>query len=87
MNAYGQKRAENKRKIQEDLDRLALNSTRIAERAGVTRQTVSATLNGHCHSPKVLEALRNAGVPEELLFDPRKIAFDPCRMRAEEGAA
>ena len=72
MNHYGQQRANHKRMIQKALDDAALNSVRIAERAGVSRRTVSATLNGHCHSPKVLEELRKAGVAEGYLLDPRK---------------
>ena len=71
-NNFGQKRAKNKRLIQQALDNAGLNAARIAKNAGVSPQTVSATLNGHCHSPKVLEALRKAGVAETLLSDPRK---------------
>ena len=44
----------------------------VAEIAGVTPQTVSATLNGFRHSPRVLDALRSFGVPERFLFDPRR---------------
>ena len=72
MNKYGQKRARNKRLIQLHMDDLELTGPILAEKAGVTRQSVSATLNGHLHSPKVLKALREAGVPENLLCDPRK---------------
>lgn len=72
MNKYGQKRAKNKRLIQQHLDEAGLNGPMIAEKAGVSRQAVSATLNGHMHSEKVLGELRNAGVPEKLLCDPRK---------------
>lgn len=72
MNKYGQRRAQNKRLIQMQLDEAGLDGVMIAERAGVSRQAVSATINGHCHSPKVLEELRKAGVPEKLLFDPHK---------------
>ena len=72
MNRYGQKRAQNKRLIQMKLDEAGLDGSKIADRAGVSRQAVSATLNGHSHSPTVLEELRNAGVPEKLLCDPRK---------------
>lgn len=32
---------------------------------------VHNTINGHNHSPRVLDALRKVGIPAELLFDPR----------------
>ena len=66
---YGRKRADSKREIQR-----ILNFVDVAEAAGVTRQTVSATMNGYRHSPRVLDALRSFGVPERLLFDPRRTA-------------
>lgn len=33
---------------------------------------VSKTIAGNIHSPRVLDALREMGVPEKLLFDPRR---------------
>ena len=36
------------------------------------KQAVYATVNGLNHSARVLDALRDLGVPERLLFDPRK---------------
>ncbi|EEB33471.1 hypothetical protein DESPIG_01630 [Desulfovibrio piger ATCC 29098] len=44
----------------------------LGRRIGVTAEAVSATVLGKRHSPRVLEALRREGVPEECLFDPRK---------------
>lgn len=72
MHKYGQKRAQNKRLIQQQLDAAGLNTIMVAERAGVSPQSVSKTLNGHMHSEKVLEELRKAGVPERFLCDPRR---------------
>lgn len=72
MFKYGQDRAKNKRLIQKKLDELGLDSKAIAKLAGVCSQTVYSTLNGHIHSQKVLNTLRDAGVPENLLSDPRK---------------
>ncbi|WP_277424679.1 LacI family DNA-binding transcriptional regulator [Desulfovibrio sp. ZJ369] len=43
----------------------------MAALAGVSKQTVSATMNGFRHSPRVLDTLRLLGVPEDLLHDPR----------------
>lgn len=44
----------------------------LAEEIGVSVESVSATIRGRMHSPKVLGALRGRGVPEKYLFDPRK---------------
>lgn len=74
LQLYGRKRADAKREIQRLLDNKGKNFVDVAEMAGVTRQTVSATMNGFRHSPRVLDALRSFGIPERLLFDPRKTA-------------
>ena len=72
LQPYGRGRADSKREIQRILDDKGKNFVDVAEGAGVTPQTVSATMNGFRHSPRVLEALRTFGVPERLLFDPRR---------------
>ena len=74
LQPFGRKRADAKREIQRLLDNKGKNFVDVAEMAGVTRQTVSATMNGFRHSPRVLDALRSFGIPERLLFDPRKTA-------------
>ncbi len=79
MKVYGQRRAKNKRLIQKALDDAGLNLAKIAERAGVSRQAVSTTLNGHIHSAKVLDALRAVGVMDRLLCDPREKQMSGCR--------
>lgn len=72
LQPYGRRRADSKREIQRILDNKGKNFVDVAEVAGVTRQTVSATMNGFRHSPRVLDALRAFGIPEQLLFDPRR---------------
>ena len=72
MDIYGIHRARNKRKIQECLDGVGLNQAMIAARAGVSEPAVSCVISGKRHSPAVLNALREAGVPEKLLCDPRR---------------
>lgn len=57
-------------KIREFLDSRDLSMGAIARRIGVSREAVSATVRGRMHSARVLEALRDAGVPEKYLFDP-----------------
>lgn len=72
LQPYGRGRADSKRDIQRILDSKGKNFVDVAEVAGVTPQTVSATMNGFRHSPRVLNALRSFGIPEQLLFDPRR---------------
>lgn len=72
LQPYGRRRADSKREIQRILDSKGKNFVDVAMVAGVTRQTVSATMNGYRHSPRVLNALRTLGIPERLLFDPRR---------------
>ena len=72
LQPYGRERADSKREIQRLLDYKGKNFADVAEVAGVTPQTVSATMNGFRHSPRVLDALRTFGIPEHLLFDPRR---------------
>lgn len=71
LQLYGLSRAQAKRDIQRCLDGMGKNFADVATEAGVSPQTVSATMNGFRHSPKVLNALRSLGVPERYLFDPR----------------
>ncbi len=47
-----------------------LSMAELGRRIGVTAEAVSATIRGKRHSPRVLEALREEGVPERYLFDP-----------------
>lgn len=70
---YGHKRASVKRFIQKALDDAGLTQRSLAERIGLSPTAVNNTINGLSHSPRVLEALRQAGVPEKYLFDPRRL--------------
>ena len=72
LQPYGRRRADSKRDIQRILDSEGKILWTVAEEAGVTPQTVSATMNGFRHSPRVLDALRSFGIPERFLFDPRR---------------
>ncbi len=65
-----QRRYKARYKIRELLDSRDLSMREIARRIGVSGEAVSATIRGRMHSAKVLEALREAGVPEKYLFDP-----------------
>lgn len=71
----GAARARMRFRIQEALDRRGLSYAALARQIGVCHQAVARTVNGDLHSPRVLQALREAGVPERYLFDPsREIA-------------
>ncbi|MGE4552903.1 MAG: XRE family transcriptional regulator [Desulfovibrionaceae bacterium] len=62
-----------RRRIEEVLDKHGLNHVGLAKRLGVSQQAVSATIGGTRHSPVVLDGLRNLGVPERYLYDPRLV--------------
>ena len=68
----GRQRYEVRYVIRASLDARGLSMAELGRRIGVTAEAVSATVLGKRHSPRVLEALRREGVPEESLFDPRK---------------
>lgn len=44
----------------------------IADRVDISYQAVRRTFLGDLHSQRVLQAFRDAGVPEKYLFDPRR---------------
>ena len=59
------------------LDEQGLSMQDVARRIGVSGEAVTATVRGRIHSPRVLDELRTLGVPEEYLFDPRKLLRAP----------
>lgn len=67
----GVERNKMRRRIQEVLDAQGMNFARLAAHIGVTKPAVYRTVNGQIHSPRVLQALRDFGVPEQYLFDPK----------------
>ena len=46
-------------------------------------ENVLKVINGNGHSPRVLDALREIGVPEKYLFDPRLVVVPPLKKRRE----
>ncbi|MGE4264259.1 MAG: XRE family transcriptional regulator [Desulfovibrio sp.] len=60
-----------RRRIQEHLDRAGRSMADVGRELGVTRQLVAATVAGANHNARVLSKLRELGVPERYLFDPR----------------
>ena len=59
-----------RRRIQEVLDSKGLNMASFGRQINVPRQTVYATIVGEKHSRKVLNSLKELGVPEKYLFIP-----------------
>lgn len=51
-----------------------LSMAELARRIGVTAEAVSATVRGKRHSPRVLTALRELGVPEKYLYSPHPLS-------------
>ena len=58
-------------RIHEALRRNGRTATIIAHKLNISLSAVSATILGKNHSPRILNALRDAGVPDKYLFDPR----------------
>lgn len=67
----GHNRYKNRYLIRAYLLQRGLNMRQLALTLGISAETVSATILGKKHSPQVLDALKNLGVPERYLFDPR----------------
>jgi len=57
-------------RIREHLERRGLNMLEIARRLKVNKDLVVGTIGGSRNNRRVLEALRDAGVPEKYLFIP-----------------
>ena len=70
-------------RIHEALRRNGRTATVIAYELKVSLSAVSATILGKNHSARILDALRDAGVPDKYLFDPRY----PERWAEKETAA
>lgn len=67
----GEKRCFYSYRIHEALARAGTSSGGLARELGISPQAISNVLTGKSHSPRILDALRKMGVPEDILFDPR----------------
>ena len=70
----GARRAATKHLLVHEMRLRGHTSTSLARALGVTHQSIYKTVSGLMHSPRVLDALRELGVPQELLHDPRYAA-------------
>lgn len=70
----GHRRYKYRYKIREHLDTQKISMSELGRRIGLSCEAVSGTIRGQRNSPKVLDALRELGVPERYLFDPRQSA-------------
>lgn len=71
--ALGEQRAKVRFLIKQALDDKGFSGVSLAEKLGCSGQNVSSTILGRGHSELVLNGLREIGVPEDLLFDPRRV--------------
>ena len=69
-------------RIHEALRRNGWSAAALARELDISQSAVSATILGKNHSPRVLDAVRSAGVPEEYLFDPRMVTETNKRTTA-----
>lgn len=67
----GAQRAEVRHLIVHEMRTRGYTGRALARLLGCSDVNVSRTINGQKHSPRVLDALRSMGVPEQYLFDPR----------------
>ena len=67
----GLKRRQHRLKIRAALLHNGHTEASVARQLGVTSQMVCMVIGGVVHSEKILKALREAGVPEAYLHDPR----------------
>ena len=63
-------------RIHEALAWRGTSSAGLARELGISTAAMSRTITGKSHSPRILDALRDMGVPEKYLFDPRRMAGD-----------
>ena len=67
----GRLRSEARYAIRAVLVERGLSMSELGRRIGVSAELVSATVRGKKHSPRVLDALRGSGGPEQYLYVPR----------------
>ena len=69
----GAQRKANARKIRAALVLNGHSGASIARTEGISAQAVNNVIMGNKHTARILDALETAGVPAELLADPRKV--------------
>jgi len=75
----GSKRAEVSHLILHAMRLRGYSGAALARKLGCSGAHVSKVITGGGHSPKVLDALLELGVPEKLLFDPRAFTGEAKR--------
>ena len=68
----GAKRADVSHLIRHELRKRGYTGAALARELKCSRANVANTITGGSHSPMVLDAMRQIGVPEKYLFDPRR---------------
>lgn len=72
LRSFGEKRGKVSHLIQYELRIRGWNQAAVARALGYSGVAVGKVINGQGHSEVVLAKLREIGVPEEYLFDPRR---------------
>ena len=83
----GAKRAEVSHLILHEMRMRGYSGASLARALGCSGANVSNAIKGANHSPLVLDALREIGVPEEYLFDPRRAVVPEVGKRRESREA
>lgn len=79
----GAKRAEVSHIILHEMRVRGYSGASLAREIGCSGANVSKTISGGGHSTLVLDALRELGVPEAYLFDPRRAVVPALGKRRE----
>ena len=69
---YGMSRAKVTHLITHELRVRGWTQGRIAAELGISTSAISRVVNGAGHSAQILSKLREIGIPENLLHDPRR---------------
>ena len=79
----GAQRAEASHLIRHEMRVRGYSGRSLARALGCSDVNVSRTVSGNAHSPLVLDALRELGVPEQYLFDPRRAVVPALGVNRE----
>lgn len=79
----GAQRAEVSHLIRHEMRVRGYSGRSLARALGCSDVNVSRTISGNTHSRLVLDALRELGVPEQYLFDPRRAVVPALAVNRE----
>lgn len=80
----GKKRYNVSYRIKHEMRVRGYSGRSLSREIGCSDVLISRTVNGDAHNPTVLDALRDIGIPEELLFDPRCATLKKVTVRKKK---